>query len=88
LEALKNETDTDRLIHALSVAPRSIFGLPTASIEKGGKASLTLYTTTGKHTVNKNNAQSAANNNSWLGKEMSGRIIGIINNNKVNLNKY
>jgi dihydroorotase len=87
LEALKNETDTDRLIHALSVAPRSIFGLPTASIEKGGKASLTLYTTIGKHTLHKNQAKSAATNNPWLGKEISGKVIGIINNNKINLNK-
>lgn len=85
-EALKNETDTDRLIHALSVAPRSIFGLPEAGIEKGSKASLTLFTTTGKHTLHKTHAKSAAFNNPWLGKEMSGKVVGTINNNKINLN--
>jgi dihydroorotase len=86
-EAIKNESDTDRLTHALSVAPRSIFGLPEAGIEKGSKASLTLFTTTGKHTLHKTQAKSAAFNNPWLGKEMSGKVIGIINNNKINLNK-
>jgi len=86
-EALKNETDTDKLIHALSVAPRTIFGLPAADIAKGNKASLTLYTTSGTHTIHKNEARSAATNNPWLGMELSGKVIGIINNNKIHLNK-
>jgi dihydroorotase len=78
------EIDADRLVEAMTAA-RAIFGLPATNIEKGAPADLTLYTVSGKWTLN--GMQSASRNNPFIGKEMKGKVIGIINNKQMHLNK-
>jgi dihydroorotase len=78
------EIDGDRLAEAMTAA-RAIFGLPAINIEKGATADLTLYTTSGKWTLS--NMQSASKNNPFIGREMKGKVIGIINNKQMHLNK-
>ncbi len=78
------EADEEVLINALTAA-RAIFGLPATNIEKGAVADLTLYTTSGKWILN--DMQSKSCNSPFVGKEMKGRVIGVINNKKVHLNK-
>jgi dihydroorotase len=74
----------DRLTTALT-AGRAIFGLGTTHIDKGSVADITLFTTAGKWTLE--NMQSAARNNPFIGKELNGKVIGIINNRHIHLNK-
>jgi dihydroorotase len=74
----------DRLTAALT-AGRAIFGLGTTHIDKGSAADITLFTTAGKWTME--NMQSAARNNPFIGKELNGKVIGIINNRHIHLNK-
>jgi dihydroorotase len=78
------EIDSDRLAEAMT-AGRAIFGLPATNIDKGATADLTLYTTSCKWTLNE--MQSTSRNNPFIGKEMKGKVIGIINNKQIQLNK-
>jgi len=84
---LHKDCTIDRLMTAMTLIPRDIFGLPERSITKGSKASLTLFTTSGTHTLRAENRQSMGMNNPFTGMELQGKVIGVVNNNKIHLNK-
>ncbi|MBS1777835.1 MAG: dihydroorotase [Bacteroidetes bacterium] len=74
----------ERLAEMLTAA-RDIFGLPATNIEKGATADLTIFATDG--TTVADQMQSASRNNPFIGQELTGRVIGIINNDHIHLNK-
>lgn len=78
------EADVERVVEAL-VAAREVFGIAKTNIDKGETADMTLYTASGKWILNE--MQSASRNNPFMGKEMKGRVIGIVNNHQIHLNK-
>jgi dihydroorotase len=78
------EADAERIVEALAAA-RDVFGIAKTNIDKGETADMTLYTTSGKWVLN--DMQSVSRNNPFMGKEMKGSVIGIINNNQIHLNK-
>lgn len=86
-EALKDRVSIDRLIEAMTTIPADIFGLHVPAIAKDSKASLTLFTATGTNTLQASQSASQGINNPFAGKELSGRVIGIINNGQLQLNK-
>jgi len=81
-ESVGEAVGLERLIDALSAAPRSIFGLSAAGIEKGQAASFTLFTTNGERVYEQKDMKSMGLNNPFLGKPLKGRVVGIFNNNK------
>jgi len=74
----------ERLAEMLTAA-RDIFGLPATNIEKGAAADLTIFATDGTTVADK--MQSASRNNPFIGQKLTGRVIGIINNDHIHLNK-
>ena len=86
-DALKKNISIDRLVEAMTIIPRDIFGLKEAVIAKGNKAALTLFTTDGSNTLALENVKSASRNNPFIGKKLSGKVLGIINNDHIHLNK-
>jgi dihydroorotase len=86
-ESLSKYISAERLVEALAIIPRDIFGLEMPEIKKGNKASLTLFTTAGHYTLAPDDVKSLSRNNPFIGKKLSGKVIGIINNNKIHLNK-
>jgi dihydroorotase len=86
-DTLKDQLTPDRLVEVFSIIPRDIFGLPYQGIAVGATASLTLFTTSGATTLQQAQAASLGRNNPWIGQELSGRVIGIINNRHLHLNK-
>jgi dihydroorotase len=86
-DTLRKTISTDRLADMMAVKPREIFGLPQHGIAKGSIASLTLFTTEGSHTLPKGKGRSKGFNNPFTDMTLSGKVIGIVNNNKVHLNK-
>ncbi len=86
-DALKEYITPERLVEIMSVIPRDIFGLEMQEIKKGSPATLTLFTTTGKHTLNKAAVRSASHNDPFIGKELAGKVVGIINHSQIHLNK-
>jgi dihydroorotase len=81
LTALKGE-NTDTLVKALSVNPRKILGLEIPTIEEGMKANLTLFTAKSESILKEKDVLSKSKNSPFIGKKLTGRVIGVINNNK------
>lgn len=86
-DTLKEYISTERIVEILSVAPRNIFGLVQQKIDKGEQATITMFTTTGKHTLTSATKKSASMNNPFMGIALAGSVVGIYNNNQLNLNK-
>jgi dihydroorotase len=72
----------ERWIELLSLNPRRLFGFETATIKEGSKASLTLFDPAKKWTVEQKDIYSKSHNSPFIGKELTGKVLGIINQTK------
>ncbi len=86
-DTLKEYISIDRLVEAMTIMPRVIFGLQAQEITKDHKAVMTIFTTSGSDTLSVKDASSASPNNPFIGKKLGGKVLGIINNNQLHLNK-
>jgi len=75
----------DKWIELLSINPRQIFGLEAVTITKGSKALLTLFDPSMKWTFTEKDIRSKSTNSPFIGKELTGKVAGIINGNKISL---
>jgi dihydroorotase len=57
------------------------FDVSQQSIQIGAQADLTLFTADGKAVVSKESILSSSKNSAYLGKELKGTVLGVINNN-------
>lgn len=73
---------TEALINRLTIVPRQIIGLPLPEIKEGSCACLTLYNPDEKYIFADSDIRSKSNNTPFIGKEMHGRVYGIINKNQ------
>lgn len=78
------ELGIERTIDLLSNKPRSIFDLEINSINKNSKACLSLFLPDGQWTVN--DLHSKSHNSPFIGIQLTGRPVGIINKERVFLN--
>jgi dihydroorotase len=65
---------------------RNIFGLPVPEIKEGETASLTLFTPTTGFVFEEKMIQSKSKNSPFIGRQLKGRVTGIINNSQIQLN--
>ncbi len=79
------ENNLEGVIDALSLAPRSILGLEMPSVKKGNRANLTLFNPNKIFTFEEKDIRSKSKNSPFIGKELQGEIIGVINNNLMEL---
>ena len=79
-------TSVERWITLCSTNPRKIFGLPAAVVEEGQPADLTLFDPDIRYAFEERQIRSKSKNSPFIGKELKGRVIGIINGEKVFLN--
>jgi dihydroorotase len=86
-DTLQEYIGIERVVEAMSVIPRDIFGLHDAAIKKGAQAVLTIFTTDGSHTLTLKNIKSSSQNNPFIDKKLAGRVIGIVNNGKFYFDK-
>lgn len=78
MQAVGTSVSLERVINALTAAPRRIFGLPEVSIGKDRKATLTLFSPDASYTFSKESAASLAYNNPFEGTNLKGAIHRII----------
>jgi dihydroorotase len=76
----------DKCVELLSINARKLLGLTLATVKENEKACLTLFCPGAKWTYEKNNARSRAKNSPFIGKKLTGKVIGIINKEQVHLN--
>ncbi len=78
--------DLETIIKALTINPRSIFNLETASIKKDTIANLTLFNPEGTSVFLKENILSSSKNSAFIGKSLKGTVYGVFANKKLVLN--
>ncbi len=80
------ELSENRIAELLSINPRKIFGLPSSTIEKNSPAIVTIYESETPIQVTGAFFQSRSRNSAYIGKELTGSVLGIINGEKLVLN--
>ena len=77
-EAVGSHLTINEIIEAISIKPRQVLGLAVPTIEIGSVANLTVFapdmTWTFEHSLSK------SNNSPFLGKDLKGKVLGIVNN--------
>ena len=77
----------EKFVQLASANPRRIFGLPPATLKKHEKADLTLFLPNVTFTLEERHIRSKSKNTPFIGKQLTGVVIGIINGDKVFLNQ-
>ena len=81
--SLNNIINLDVLIKALTLNPRTRFGIENASINIGEKANLTLFNPQHNYSFKEENILSTSKNSIFLNKPMNGKVYGVISNDKM-----
>lgn len=74
------------LVEQLTFSPRNIFGISLPEIKEGSIACITLFNPDQTYTFEEMMIRSRSHNSPFIGKQLKGKIIGIINKNKTVLN--
>lgn len=73
----------DKVAECLADSPRHILGMKPVVISENEEANLTLFSLSGKSTLTEKDVLSKSKNTPFIGQSLNGRIIGIINHNKI-----
>lgn len=76
----------EKWVELLAINPARLFGLPAITIGEGSTASLTLFDPAKKWTVTAKDIHSKSANSPFIGKELTGKVVGIINKNNIVIN--
>ncbi len=69
----------EEIVSKIAVEPRNILGLPSLEFKEGEVAELTLFNPTKKWTVEDKHITSRSKNTPFVGTELTGKVVGIIN---------
>jgi dihydroorotase len=78
---------TENLINLLSSNARNIFSVSKATIEVNSVADVTLFERTSEYTFDNSYIKSKSKNSAFINRQLKGKVIGIINKDKLYLNE-
>lgn len=78
---------TETFVKMQTTNIHKIFNLPLSPIAEGENADLTLFLPEGNYVFEEKDIFSKCKNNAFIGKELKGKVIGIINKDMLFLNK-
>ncbi len=79
--SLSTKIELTKLIDSITKTPRHILNLPAVTVAEGAIANLTLFNPTTKYAFDDSHIKSLNKNSGFIGKELKGVVIGIINKN-------
>ncbi|MBL0049402.1 MAG: dihydroorotase [Bacteroidetes bacterium] len=82
IQLANQRMELHHLLDKISRAPRNIVALEVPAIEEGSAANLTLFAPNTSWKFSANNIQSKSKNTPFIGKELKGKVYGIINKNQ------
>jgi dihydroorotase len=77
------DISNEKWVELLSVNPRKLFALEPVAVKEGSKARLTLFDPKKKWVVLGEDIRSKSKNSPFIGKELTGKVAGIINGDKI-----
>ncbi|MFN8117279.1 MAG: dihydroorotase [Bacteroidia bacterium] len=80
--ALSSKTSLESLVDTLTKNPRSILGLNEVVVKEGEEANLTIFNPGKKFVFEKSHIVSSNKNSGFIGKELKGEVIAVINKDK------
>ncbi len=83
---VNGQLSISEMIEILSVSPRQIFGLAMPEIKEGELASLTLFNPSTNYIFERTMIKSTSANSAFTGRELKGKVIGVINKKQLVLN--
>jgi len=81
--ALSNKLSVEEIIASFTIKPRAILNIASPILKEGEKANITLFSPTEKWNLTKENNASKAKNTPLFDIELTGKVYGVVNNNKV-----
>lgn len=81
------ELSIERLVSLFSINASTIFSLVPNTIQEGSPAAFTLFNRDEVQTITTNSLKSKCRNSPFIGKQLKGKVIGIINKDKLYLNQ-
>jgi dihydroorotase len=86
IRTLFPELSGEKLVALFCSNARKIFGLPQPKIAVGDTASISLFNPARRWLLREEDIRSKSKNTAFLNKELTGKVVGIINGKKVFLN--
>jgi dihydroorotase len=77
---LKDTFTTTEIIEKIAIAPRNLLQLELPTIEVGSAANLTIFNPNEKWTFEATKIQSKSKNSPFIGQQLTGKVLGIVNN--------
>jgi dihydroorotase len=84
--ALGNDLTVERWVELISIHPRSIAGIHIPTIKEGAAANVTIFDPSATYVFDEQDIRSKNRNSAFIGKELKGKAVAVINNNQIQIN--
>lgn len=84
--ASANKLSDTEIVNKLAFGPAKILNKTCEPTDKGAKANLTFFDNSVEWTYAEKTIRSKSKNSPFIGKKLTGKVIGVVNNNQLHLN--
>ncbi len=85
-QLLNEVVELDVLLEKIAYGPRKILDLPCPVIKEGEKANITFFDPDHSRVWNRSDFKSKGKNSPFIGKELKGKVYGVVHNNQYQFN--